>query len=466
MQDANVFISKHADEGIAPIAPEKRVLGFADLFVLWGNLGIGLLVMLAGTFLVPGLGLGTALCAIAAGSALGSLLLASAGAVAARTGLPSMALLRPALGVRGSYIPSVLNIVQLAGWTVFEFVVMGVAADAICARLFGFSSYPFCVAFFAAGVMVMGLGGPVSVVRQWLKKIAVWVALATGLWLTWHIFSRYGFRPLLARAGDGSISFWGGVDMVIALPASWLPLVADYNRFGKKPSSAFWGSFLGLFLTNSWFLALGAMLLLGAGVAQDARDFSVAIAAAGGWWTLFILLADETHNAWADLYSSAVSAQNLFPRMGHKALVIVFGLLCLGVALALDITRYQNFLYLIGSFFVPLFGLLMADYFVAHGGEYRAQELSRPGGEYWYRGGFSVSGISVWLTGCLAYHLCSPGTAAAFFPAWSSVPPHWLCAAGGSIPAFAVPFVLRCCMAAAEKSRAAQSLPAGEAAES
>lgn len=443
MSDENVASGTVLEGGIAPIAPRERVLGFLDFFVLWGNLGIGLLVMLAGTFLVPGLGLGPALWAIATGGALGCLLLASTGAIAARTGLPAMALLRPALGVRGSYLPSVLNIIQLAGWTVFEFVVMGVAADALCRTLFGFSNYAVCTVFFALGVMAMGLGGPVGVVRQWLKKIAVWVALATGVWLTWHILSRYGFRPLLARAGDGSLSFWGGVDMVIALPASWLPLVADYNRFGKKPVSAFWGSFLGLFITNSWFLALGAMLLLGAGVAQEAKDFSIAIAAAGGWWALLILLADETHNAWADLYSSAVSAQNLFPRASQKLLVAGLGVVCLGIALSLDITRYQSFLYLIGSLFVPLFGLLAADYFVVRKCDYDTGELSRRGGAYWYRNGFNLSGLLVWLAGCAAYHLCSPATIGAFCPVWGELVPGCLGFAGGSLPSFIAAFLLR-----------------------
>ena len=146
--------------GIEPVPPARRVLGFLDFFVLWGDLGIGLLVMLAGTFLVPGLSLGHALLAILIGSAAGCFLLALVGVIGSATGVPTMVLLRPVLGVRGSFAPTVLNVLQLIGWTIFEFVVMGVAASTIARTLFGSSSYVAWAAVFAAIVILMGVGGP------------------------------------------------------------------------------------------------------------------------------------------------------------------------------------------------------------------------------------------------------------------------------------------------------------------
>jgi len=86
-----------------------RVLGFLDYFILWGDLGIGLLVLLTGSFLVPGLSLSNALLAILIGSLLGCSLLALIGILGSQTAIPTMALLRPVLGLRGSYLPSVLN---------------------------------------------------------------------------------------------------------------------------------------------------------------------------------------------------------------------------------------------------------------------------------------------------------------------------------------------------------------------
>ena len=109
---------------------------------------------------------------------------------------------------------------------------------------------------------------------------------------------------------------------MIALPISWLPLVADYNRFARRASGAFWGTALGFFITSSWFLAMGAFLMLGANVKQEPKDFAAAVALIAGWGSLLILLADETHNAWADLYSTAVSLQNVFSKAKQRWLIL------------------------------------------------------------------------------------------------------------------------------------------------
>jgi nucleobase:cation symporter-1, NCS1 family len=428
--------------GIEPVPAHQKVLGFMDFLVLWGDLGIGLLVMLAGTFLVPGLGLGSALLAILAGSAGGCLLLALVGTAGSATGAPTMVLLRPVLGIRGSYVPTVLNVLQLIGWTIFEFVVMGVAASTISRTLFGTGSFAVWAAVFALIVILMGVGGPIGVVRQWLEKFAVWIALATGVWLTILVFTRYDVHALLRHAGDGSLTFGIGVDLAIALPISWLPMVADYNRFSHSTRRGFLGTMLGFFVTNAWFLALGAMLLLGSNVAQAPRDFASAIALTAGWVALLILLADETHNAWADLYSSAVSLQNLFPKARQRWLIVGLGIACFLAAVFIDITRYQNFLFVVGSLFIPLFGILTADYFVLRRRGYRVAEFYKPHGAYWYAGGVNVPAVLIWVAGIVVYHLANPATLGAIFPAWQKLVPAALGTAGGSLSSFVAAFLL------------------------
>jgi putative hydroxymethylpyrimidine transporter CytX len=353
-----------------------------------------------------------------------------------------MVLLRPVLGVRGSWAPTVLNVMQLVGWTIFEFVVMGVAASTIARTLFGTGSYAAWAAVFAAIVIIMGVGGPIGVVRVWLEKFAVWIALATGIWLTIHVFSAHSLAELLSRPGDGSLPFGAGADLAVALPISWLPLVADYNRFSRSSRQGFWGTMLGFFVTNAWFLSLGALLLLGSRVAQEPKDFASAIALTAGWVALLILLADETHNAWADLYSAAVSLQNLFPKVKQRWLIVALGAACLAVAVFLDITRYQNFLFLIGSFFVPLFGMLAADFFVLRKRRYDVEQFYKPRGAYWYSGGFRITAVIAWVAGILVYHLANPATLGAIVPGWLKAAPLLLGLAGGSLPSFAAAFLL------------------------
>lgn len=388
--------------GIAPVPHAARRLGFWDFVVLWGDLGIGLLVLLAGSFLVPALSLGEALGAIALGSVIGVALLAAAGAVGTQTGAPTMVCLRPALGPRGSYVPTALNVVQLLGWTVFELVIMGHAANAVSRRVLGLDAYWLWVVLFGAVVVGMGAWGPLAVIRQWLGKFAVWVMLATTAWLTWQLLTRYDVGGLLAQPGKGGLSFWAAVDIVIAMPISWLPLVCDYSRFARRPAPAFWGTALGYLIANLWFYGLGALILLAARVTQEPKGFVEAIALIAGPLAMLILLADETDEAWADLYSCAVSIQNAFPESPLRLLVLGLGTACVGVALFLDVTRYEAFLLLIGSVFVPLFGVLAADYFGVRR-EYVAAELLRPPGLYWNRHGVNWLGLAAWALGVVIY---------------------------------------------------------------
>lgn len=426
--------------GIEPVPAKQRVLSGLDYAILWGDLGIGLLVMLAGTFLVPALGLGDAMLAIIIGSALGCFLLALVGVIGGQTAVPTMVLLRPILGVRGSYVASALNVLQLMGWTIFEFIVMGFAADALSRALFGVSSLPLWTAVFAGIVILMGLGGPLAVVREWMKKFAVWAVLLITLWLTFNLLTQHSLVELWQRRGAGGLPFWVAVDLVIAMPISWLPLVADYNRFARKARDAFAGTFIGYFIANVWFYALGALVLLTAQITQEPKGFVSAIALSGGWLALLILVVHETDNAWADLYSTAVSMQNVFPRVKQRWLIIGIGLLAYLIAVLIDITKYEFFLFLIGSFFVPLFGVLVADYFIVQRRNYRVDELERDrDGAYWYRGGFNALNLLVWLVGVVVYHITNPGTLdATLVKGWAQMMPPALTAWGGSLPSFIV----------------------------
>src|SRR6188768_509740 len=125
---------------LVPVPQAGRVFGGLDAFSLWFSLGIGLLVLQAGAFLVPGLGLGEAFGAIVLGTALGVVLLAAAGVVGAETGLSAMGSLRPALGSRGAAIPAALNALQLTGWGAFEIIAMRDSADALTKQAFGVSN--------------------------------------------------------------------------------------------------------------------------------------------------------------------------------------------------------------------------------------------------------------------------------------------------------------------------------------
>lgn len=374
-----------------PAPGSARALGLRDAFSLWFSLGVGLLVLQTGSLLTPGLGLGPALGVTVAATAVGVVLLGLAGVVGADTGLSAMATLRPSLGVRGAALPALLNVIQLVGWGAFEIVAMRNAADAFLTQTFGVSSVLLLTLAFGAAATALAFVGPLSFVRRFLRRWGVWLLLGGAVWLTWRLVAESDLRALLARRGTGDLSLAAAFDIVIAMPLSWLPLIADYSRFGRTPGKMFTGSALGYFLANVWFFALGACFAL---LAPGKDAMLAALALAGGGLAIVLILIDETDNAFADIFSAAMSTASVV-RLDVRLLAVAFGVLCTAIAVLAPLDNYVDFLVLIGSVFAPLFGVLLTDHFVLR----RRQPGLAAGRREWV-----WQGLLAWIGGVGAYH--------------------------------------------------------------
>ncbi|WP_449430901.1 putative hydroxymethylpyrimidine transporter CytX [Pseudomonas putida] len=350
-----------------PVPASQRLFGAGDLFSLWFSLGIGLMVLQVGALLAPGLGLAGAVLAIVLGTGVGVLLLAAAGVIGSDTGLSSMATLRLSLGSHGARLPAVLNLLQLVGWGAFEIIVMRDAAALLGARTFGedsvWNSPLFWTLCFGALATLLAVSGPLAFVRKVLRKWGIWLLIGACLWLTWNLFAKADLSDLWSRAGDGSMSLAVGFDIVIAMPLSWLPLIADYSRFGQRASRVFGGTALGYFIGNTWLMSLGVAYALAFAPSGEANALLLALAGAGLGIPLLLILLDESENAFADIHSAAVST-GLLVRMKVEHLALAIGVLCTLVALLAPLAQYETFLLLIGSVFAPLFGVVLMDHFV------------------------------------------------------------------------------------------------------
>jgi putative hydroxymethylpyrimidine transporter CytX len=427
--------------GIEPVPERLRVFGLLDTTILWGNLGVSLLVLVAGALLVPALSLPQALVAILVGGLIGNLMLGAAGMIGADARVPAMVLLRAPLGRRGSYLATGLNAAQCVGWAIFELVVIATAVAALSEALLGFSAQWAWTLVFGAAAAALAWVGPISVVRKVLRKVAVWVVLASLVYLTWWAIDGADLGAVWERSGDGGMPLWVGIDLVVALTVSWIPLVADYTRFSRDRRSAFGGVFAGYFVAGSWMFLLGAILVLGRGL-DDAAALPAAVAAAGAASALALLAVavDETDEAFANMYSAAVSLQNVAPRAPQRTLVIGVAAAATAGALVVDLASYESFLLLLGSFFVPLFGVLLGDWLVrgAHYG--RAEIFAAPA--------LRAAHVGAWLAGFALYQWLHP-----LGPAWwtelleRTGPPST--GIGSTLPSFALAFVLAAAAAAA-----------------
>src|SRR3954452_24683316 len=174
--------------GIEPVPERLRGLGILDGLLLWSNLSVSLLVIVAGAFLVLpadefglALSLPVALAAIVAAAVVGNLLLGLGGLIGADARVPTMVLLRAPLGRRGSYAPTALNVLQCLGWSVFELIVIATGASALSEQVLGFGGVAFLKILFGVVATALALLGPVGFVRRYVRKFAVWVVLASLL---------------------------------------------------------------------------------------------------------------------------------------------------------------------------------------------------------------------------------------------------------------------------------------------
>lgn len=409
--------------GIEPVKEEYRCLGFLDYFILWSSLGVGLLVLLAGTLLVPALSFRDALLAIIIGTAIGNIPLVLAGWIGSEYAIPTMVTIRPSFGIRGSYFSSILNLIQLIGWTSFEIIIMAKAADTISIATIGYSNITLWIILFTIICIAMAIGGPLLIIRYWLEKFAIWIVYGTSIWIAYYILSKVDFFDLLAIEGQGGLPFLLAIDLVIAMPISWMPLAADYLRFSKDSKRASAGMYSGYFLANFLFYTLGILFVLGAGISDPIIAISTV---AYGIPALLLILVDETDNAFADIYSATVSVQNMLPRLSQKMLILVIGVIGMLMALIVPIAQYTSFLLLIGSLFIPLFGIVITDYFFVKRRKYITEELYLQHGRYWYQRGLNIRAVVAWSFGVFSYHL---------IVAYAS----WL---GGSIPSFIIAAII------------------------
>jgi purine-cytosine permease-like protein len=167
---------------------------------------------------------------------------------------------------------------------------------------------------------------------------------------------------------------------------------------------------LGYSVAQVWCYLLGIVALLQVHGDAD-KIFDTFTGVTAGWLFFAVLVLRESDQSFANVYSTAMSVQNLLPRVDRRILALGIGALVTALALPIhDFTSYGNFLYLIGSVFVPLSAVLVVDFFYGQGrrGWNLADDApSRP----WM--------LLPWLVGFAVYQVFNPGSVSWWADFWT-----------------------------------------------
>jgi putative hydroxymethylpyrimidine transporter CytX len=318
-----------------------------------------------------------------------------------------MVTVRPSFGIRGSYFAAGLNVIQLIGWTAVMLIVCGGAADTI-SKSYGFSNPTLWIILAGIITTLWALMG--HRIWKWLQRISVAALIILCFVITYIVFQEYGWGMLSQIPRQKDFPFMIGMDLVIAMPISWLPLVSDYSRFATDSKRSFWGSWIGYFIVSSWMYLIG----LAASMATQSPDPSgivMNLMVKFGWVlpALIIVLFSTFTTTFLDIYSTAISALNIVPKLGERAGILIGGILGIIVAIIFPtILNYEHFLLFIGAMFCPMFGIVLADYFLTRKGSINLKEIYKEGGQYWFKRGVNLYAILAWVIGFAVYLGFSP----------------------------------------------------------
>ncbi|MCE0488279.1 purine-cytosine permease family protein [Ornithinimicrobium sediminis] len=411
-------------------APAERTMSLGRTAMLWLAANMVVTTLLTGTLFVPGVSYATALLMILTGTLVGGAVLILVGRIGTRTGLPTMVLTRGSFGRRGGYLPAAFNLIVLMGWAWVQALLAGITLNYVVERATGFSN-PVLFAVIAQTIVVLlALFGHLGIqrVEPWLAVIMV----AVAGYVFYTAFSTFGVSEFLAIPAQPEVITTIVVfDIVVATAISWTVLSADFNRHAMSERAGVVGTAIGYTASTFTAMALGATALgyvFLEGGEPIPFDPTVIVERFGVPLAIIIFISVMATNTMV-VYGMVMSYLNVRPKDNFLVAALVIGLISIvGATWQGLLERFIDFLFLISGLFVPVFAILLVDYYILRRGRYIFADLVKDrGGAYWYSGGLNPVALLSWAVGAaLAYY-------------WSQVSPLSF---GATVPVFFVTFAL------------------------
>ena len=344
--------------------------------LIWFGAAVSIAEILTGTYFAP-LGFTKGILAILLGHIIGCAMLLFAGLIGGKVRKSAMETAKMSFGSKGALLFSVLNIIQLVGWTAIMIYDGALAVNGI----FDIGNWIWCIIIGALITLWILIG-----IKN-LGKVNT-VAMAALFILTIVLsFVIFGKGTMQNIGGEG-MTFGAAVELSVAMPLSWLPLISDYTREAKKPVKATAVSAVTYGVVSCWMYIIG----MGAAIFTGESDIAQIMVKAGlGIAGLLIIVFSTVTTTFLDAYSAGVSSESLSSKISGKWVAVAVTVLGAVGAIFLPLTDITDFLYFIGSVFAPMIAIQIADFFILK----QNKETSA----------FSIQNLIIWLIGFVIYRL-------------------------------------------------------------
>ena len=355
---------------------EKRTSVFEN-GLIWFGAGVSIAEILTGTYLAP-LGFSKGLAAIIVGHIIGCFMLFLAGVIGGKVRKSAMETVKMSFGQKGSLLFSVLNVLQLVGWTAIMIYDGALAADGIVHT----GKWVWCLVIGGLIVLWILIGitnlGKVNVIAM------------TALFILTVILCKVIFfdSGAVGMAADDSMTFGAAVELSVAMPLSWLPLISDYTREAKEPVKATAASAIVYGIVSSWMYVIG----MGAAIYTGEYDIAQIMVKAGlGIAGLLIIVFSTVTTTFLDAYSAGISSESIVTKLNGRHVAIGVTIIGTIAAIVYPMDNITDFLYLIGSVFAPMIAIQIADFFMIKT-DNSTKEINAPN-------------MIVWIIGFIAYRI-------------------------------------------------------------
>lgn len=344
--------------------------------LIWFGAGVSIAEILTGTYLAP-LGFQRGLAAVVIGHVIGCSMMFFAGLIGARMRKSAMETVKVSFGQKGGLMFAVLNVLQLVGWTAIMIYDGALAADGV----FHTGAWIWCIVIGVLIILWIAVG--VTNLGK-INTIAMAALFILTILLCKVIF--FGGEGAGADMSDGTMSFGAAVELSVAMPLSWLPVISDYTREAEKPVKATAASVIVYGLMSCWMYVIG----MGAAIHTGETDIAVIMAKAGlGIAALLIVLFSTATTTFLDAYSAGVSSESIFAKLNGKHVGIIVTVISIVAAMLFPMDDITDFLYLIGSVFAPMIAVQIADVFIL-----RKEKKAT---------NFNWKNLTIWLIGFIVY---------------------------------------------------------------
>lgn len=315
----------------------------SSMFFLWAGAAISITEIYTGGIIAP-LGIVKGILAILIGHIIGTLFLAFGGYISFKGKKNAMDKVKDSFGGYGTKGVSILNVLQLIAWSAIM-IIQG--ARVVSAQI----KIPLSISIFAVGIIVFLWSFWFNNYTKKVNDISVIILIVICILMFLGIHGGTGSIKI-----GGSVSFTTAIEMAIAMPVSWLPLIGDYSKDGKSGKGVFLSSFFGYFIGSILMYALGLYITVFTGM-----DIIAFLSGKGMIASLIVLLATVT-TTFVDICSAAISSKQIYKYKNENIVTFVFCLISILIAFVFPMENYQNFLLIIGSVFVPVYTVVIIDY--------------------------------------------------------------------------------------------------------